>query len=230
MALFPISLGVRRSADAERPSKNSHLKSQLEKTLRRDDFCCRFCGFRAEQYQRVVPYKEAGNPPLATACSFCELCFALEQAGLTGAGTLIWLPEIGQAELHHIMRAVYIARAAKGELAAAASRTFEALMARRAEAKKRLGSDDPLLLATVMHESLTDEEYSNINARIEGIRLLPLDKRLVRTRKGDINQFPQMVKYWMSPEGPFAECPVGQWIELFKKVPPAGEQSGKQGN
>jgi len=221
LPLLPLTLGIQRVPDAGKAaSKQVHLKTQAEKTLRRDDFTCRFCGFRAEQYQRVVPY-EGEDPPFVTACSFCELCMMLDRAGLTGAGTLIWLPEIGQSELHHIMRAVYVARAAKNELADAAARTLEALTARRADAKKRLGSDDPLLLATAMHESLTDEEYSQATARLEGIRLLPLEKRLVRTHKGDINQFPQMVKYWCSPGGPYARLPVQQWAELFKMITPA---------
>jgi len=218
LALFPIALGVRRKPDAGRSvSETARLdKKQAEKTLRRDDFTCRFCGFRAEQYQRIIPYEEAGNPPFATACGFCEQCMVLDRTGLLGSGALIWLPEISQADLHHVMRAIYIASAARGGLAAAATRALDALMARRAEAKKRLGSDDPLLLATVMHESLTDRDYEKTVGKLEGVRLLPLDKHLVRTHKGDINQFPQMVKFWYSPAGPYARLPVEQWTDLFK--------------
>lgn len=190
----------------------------MEKTLRRDDFTCRFCGFRSEQYQRVVPWEGAGDPPFATACHFCEQCVMLERAGLMGAGALVWLPEISQAELNHILRAIYVARAGKTELAPAATRAFDALMARRTDAKKRLGSDDPLLLATVMHESLTDDEYESAAQKLEGVRLLPFDKHLVRTQKGDINQFPQIVKYWRSASGPYAQLPVEQWAEMFKAL------------
>lgn len=141
----------------------------------------------------------------------------LDRTGLSGAGILIWLPEISQTQLHHVMRAVYIARVTKkGDLSAAATRTADALMARRAEAKKRLGSDDPLLLATVMQESLTDDEYEATIEKINGIRLFPLDKHLVRTAHGDVNQFPQMVKFWSSETGPYAKLPTDQWADLFK--------------
>jgi len=148
----------------------------------------------------------------------------LDRAGLAGGGILIWLPEISQAQLNHIARAIYVARAAKGELATAATRAFDALIVRRSDAKKRLGSDDPLLLATVMHESLTDEEYEAASVKLEGIRFLPFDKHFVRTAKGDVNQFPQLVKYWRSPQGPYARLPVEQWVDLFKTAttPAAG--------
>ena len=142
----------------------------------------------------------------------------LDRTGLSGTGILIWLPEISQIRLNHIMRAIYVARAAKGEFTAAANRAADTLMARRADAKKRLGGDDPLLLATVMHEQLTDEEYENVAEKLDGIRLFPLDKHMVRTAKGDVNQFPQVVKFWCSPKGPYGRLPADQWKDLFKEA------------
>ncbi len=146
----------------------------------------------------------------------------LDRTGLAGAAALIWLPELSQAELNHVARAIYVARASKSNLTASATRALDALMARRADAKKRIGSDDPLLLATVIHESLGKEEYDGVASKLDGIRLLPLEKHLVRTPKGDVNQFQQMVKYWCSPAGPYARLPVEQWADLFKAAAPAG--------
>ena len=220
MDLFPLTLGVRPTSDAGK-TDTTHLKSLAEKTLKRDNFTCRFCGFRAKQYQRVIPYPKAGDPPFATACTFCEQCVSLERAGITGAGLLIWLPEIGQAELNHIVRAIYVARAAHDKddaIADLATRALDAITNRRAEAKKRLRSDDPLLLATIMHESLSDEERGQAVAKLEGVRLLPAEKHMVRTAKGDINHFPQIVHYWLSAEGPFAQYPVASWTEKFKNA------------
>jgi intracellular multiplication protein IcmJ len=227
LALFPITLGIGRTSSAESLSSSAQRldKKKAEKTLKRDKYTCRFCGFHSEQFQRIVYCKEAGDPPFATACGFCELCLTLDRTGLANAGILVWLPEIGQAELHHIMRAIYIAKAGTGEIVAAGARALDALMARRSDAKKRLGTDDPLLLATVMHESLTDEEYENTSRKIDGIRLLPLDKHLVRTPKGNINQFPQMIKYWQSPPGPYGKIPLQEWTNLFKAMTPAVGQA-----
>jgi len=190
-------------------------KSEAEKILKRDDFTCRFCGFRAVQYQRIVPTSDG----LVTACGFCEQVVSLERAGLMGGGYLIWLPEITQAELNHIARAIYVARAdATGETADLATRALDALMSRRTEAKKRLGTDDPLALATVLHENLTDAEAAGASAKLDGVRLLPLDKHMVRGKNGDINGFPQIVRFWRSAQGPFADLPTTAWRDLFAKA------------
>jgi len=219
VTFLPIILGISTSSDAEK-GRSPPQKSIVEKVLKRDDFSCRFCGFRAKQYQRVIPYPDAGDPPFATACTFCEQCLMLERAGITGAGILIWLPEIAQAELNHILRAIYVARADKKSptMATQATRALDALTARRSEAKKRLGSDDPLLLATIMHEALNDDERAQTAARIDGIRLLPAEKHVVRTSKGDVNHFPQIVTYWLSKDGPFGQHPVEGWDEMFKNA------------
>lgn len=194
------------------------MKANIVKAHRRDDDCCRFCGFKSKQFQRVIPFAEAGDPPLATVCTFCDLVLNLERAGMTGSSLLIWLPEINQIDLNHLARAIYVARAAKGPMAALATRALDALTARRAEAKKRLGSDDPLLLATIMREQLDGEEMQKAVAKLDGIRLLPSEKYLVRGPKGDANQLPTMVRYWTSSGGPFASLPVDSWHDNFKKA------------
>lgn len=199
-----------KGGSSKPPSKN-----EAEKILNRDDFSCRFCGFRAVQYQRLAPTAEG----FVTACGFCEQVTALERTGLAGGGVLIWLPEISQTDLHHITRAIYIARADDEDpLAAVAARALDALMARRTEAKKRLGSDDPLVLATVLLENLDDKEYKKAIPKLDGIRLMPLDKHMVRGKKGDINNFPQMIKFWRSAQGPFGQTPTSAWQDLFAKL------------
>ena len=215
MSFLPLTLGIGQAPGVGGGGLKPLSKSKSEDVLRRDDFSCRFCGFRAVQYQRIVPF-EGGY---LTACSFCEQAMDLERAGMMGCGVLIWLPEITQAELNHIARAIYVARADEmGDTADAASRALDALMARRTEAKKRLGSDDPMLLATVLHENLTGAERAEAVRKLEGVRLMPLDKHMVRGRNGDTNGFPQIVKFWRSPSGPFASAPTGGWQALFAKI------------
>jgi len=232
VVLFPIVLGVRPKPGAEN-SGSSSKKTTVEKTLRRDDFTCRFCGFHSQQYQHVIACGDAGAPPFATVCTFCEQCMQLERTGITGAGLLIWLPEIQQADLNHLARAIYVARVVGqeiGNLAALATRALDALTARRAEAKKRLGSDDPLLLATVMHESLSPKERVDAAAKLDGVRLLPAEKHIIHSAKGDVNNFPEMIRYWCSPQGPYGTVPINTWSDLFKKASagavPAGQNAG----
>jgi len=212
---LPLYPGVRRTSDAGKGPKASLSKSEAEKILRQDDFACRFCGFRAKQFQRIVPDPSGKSGAFVTACGFCEQCLYLERAGLMSVGILIWLPEMSQAELNHMLRAIYVAKAAEGAIADAAARALDALMARRAEAKKRLSSDDPMVLATVLHENLSDKDYAAAKEKLEGIRLLSFDKHMVRTKNGDINQFPQIVTFWLSPDGPFSQTPVESWGKLL---------------
>ena len=136
MSFLPLTLGVGRSSGAGSGGSKPPSKSEAEKILKRDDFTCRFCGFRAVQYQRIVPTSNG----FVTSCSFCEQVTALDRAGIMGGGVLIWLPEITQAELNHIARAIYVARAdGKGAMEPVATRALDALMSRRVEAKKTLG-------------------------------------------------------------------------------------------
>ena len=215
MSFLPLTLGVGHQPGAGGGGSKPSSKPNAEKILSRDDFTCRFCGFRAVQYQRVVPYE--GDH--VTACSFCEMALSLERAGMMGGGVLIWLPEITQAELNHIARAIYVARAEEdSEMAEAATRALDALMTRRVEAKKRLGSDDPLLLATALHENIPAKDHAKAIAKLDGVRLMPLDKHMVRVRGGDVNGFPALLKFWRSARGPFAQLPLGEWRNLFAKV------------
>jgi hypothetical protein len=217
--LLPITLGVRSGSDAGGSSFSGSAKIPTEKVLRRDNDACRFCGFTSKKFQRVIPCPSAGTPPFATICTFCEQSVILERAAITGAGLLIWLPEIPQNILNNIARAAYIARSdkkAEPDMAALASRTIDALSARRAEAKKRLGIDDPIHLATLLYESLNDDERDVAVRKLDGIRVLPTEKHWVRGASGDMNQFAVMARYWRSPEGPYAKIPVTQWVDMFK--------------
>jgi len=222
LSLLPLSLGVRRKPEAGGAvfRNRSKLKSLTEKALWRDDNTCRCCGFQSRKYQRVISPGDEQNTDdsLITVCPFCEQCFMLDRAGMTGSGVLIWLPEITQAELHHLMRAIYMVRDTEHPLAATARRIQDSLMARRTEAKKRLGSDDPLLLATVLRESLTDKEYAAREPKLKGVRLLPLDRLIMRDRTGDRNYFDRVINYWRSPEGPFGSFSPDKWKSLFDSV------------
>ena len=214
MSFLPLTLGVGRPSGIGGALKPP-TKAEAAALLKRDDFTCRFCGFRATQFQRLVPTKEG----YVTACGFCEQVLSLERAGLMGGGVLIWLPEITQVQLNHIARAIYVARADEGSaMADVATRALDALMLRRTDAKKRLGSDDPLLLATIMHENLNDAERDAVAEKLGGIRLMPLDKYIVRTKTGDTNGFPRILKFWRSPEGPFGALPTGEWQALLTKI------------
>src|SRR5262249_9536517 len=148
--------------DKRRALSKAQISKLLQATLQKDAYTCRYCGFTSRQFQKAIPKDWGMSDPregeLVTACLFCEQCFALETVANMVSGALIWLPEITQAELNHMTRAIYVMRAA-GESApenirASADRAFEILFNRRGEAKRRIGTDDPSVLAAALLESL----------------------------------------------------------------------------
>lgn len=230
MALLPIILSVRRVISAKStngtrkvvPTVPAKIKAAV---LKRDANKCQYCGFVSPKHQtvRVKSDNLAGSTKTAdyvTCCLFCEQCFALEVAGVSGSGVLVWLPEMPQAQINNICRAAYVARTMGGQLAEAAQTALDAIMVRRYEARKRLGTDDPLVLATVLSDVVSDAEYAKRAKKLNGMRLMPLDKRVVRRRGKEENLFPEMLAYWKSSSGPFAKFPPGKWIETFKQFAP----------
>ena len=117
MKLLAITLTARRGNWARFKARRSNESfMQLEsKILARDQNTCRFCGFSSEKYQVVVNKNHDYSPGqstasnLATACLFCAQCFFLDSIGHDNAwgGTLIFLPEISQADLNHFCRVLF---------------------------------------------------------------------------------------------------------------------------
>ena len=192
------------------------------KILERDNHTCRFCGFQSQKYQEVAFLNGNGDDArpdnLATACIYCHQCFDLEKTSQMNSGVLIWLPEIEQAELNNIARALYVARISQGTMADAARAGIDSLMQRREEAKARLATDDPFFLATVLRDFLGPKHYAARVQKLDGVRLLPLDRRNISEGELKFNQFPQILAYWRSKDGPFGGSPPSQWKTLYAKM------------
>jgi intracellular multiplication protein IcmJ len=220
MKTQPVVLGVLRSAGmGAHPPLPVDLR---QKIFERDDHTCRYCGFRALKYQEVQPVNGMADDlrpeNLATACIFCHQCFNLDRVGQMRSGVLIWLPEVSQVDLHHIARAVYVARVSQVPASEASKRILEILMRRREEVKRRLGSEDPQLLSLVFREYLTARHYGLREKKLEGVRLFPLDRRIIREADLEFNQFPQILAYWRSKDGPFGSRMPQQWLDMHRDI------------
>jgi intracellular multiplication protein IcmJ len=223
MAYLRITPGIGVLSDAGRVLSvdawkvSDDLKNRV---LTRDDYTCRYCGFQSRKYQEVNFVGKDNTQDIkpdnyATACIFCHQCFHLERIDRMQSGAVIWLPEIGQAALHHICRAIYVARISRGPMADAARDAMEALLARKEEAVSRLGTDSPKILSTILQDFLEDSEYKARPHKLKGFRILPLDRRIIKEGDLEFNQFPQVLAFWRSKEGPFGELPPRSWAELF---------------
>lgn len=228
MSLLPLTLGVRRVPRAKEAGENGRRKTLSasewprlrSQVLARDDYTCQYCGFRSRKFQHVhFKRGEMADPVaknLTTACIFCEQCHEIESVQNMLSGLLIWLPEMSQVDLHHLCRALYVARVHEDHPYAARAQTvLDQLLARRQEAKRRLGIDDPMMLAIAMTEYLSDEDYAARTERLDGIRLLPLPRRIAFSQRGEYDQFPDILQYWVSKEGPFGRTKIDAWEKFF---------------
>jgi intracellular multiplication protein IcmJ len=226
MRQYPLSLSVKRpnwsanTGSSRAPVAN--LEEASQKIFKRDDHTCQCCGFRAEKYQEILHIngdnRDWRGENVLTVCLFCAQCFDLMKTGQQRAGMLVWMPELSQSALHHVMRALYVARVTTGGLAETARATYERLLKRGEEAKKRLGSSDPEALAIVLRDFLNVKQYADAQERLSGIRLLPLDRRMVTDGDLEYNQFPQILAYWRSKRGPFGELPANEWVSKFSDL------------
>jgi intracellular multiplication protein IcmJ len=130
----------------------------------------------------------------------------------------VWLPEISQGDLHHIARAIFVARISQGPVAEAARRALDVLMKRREDARGRLGTDDPFILASVLKDYISNKAYDLRAQKLDGIRLLPLDRRVIKEADLEFNQFPQILAYWRSKDGPFGGMAPKSWLLLYQKA------------
>ncbi len=237
MGLLPISLGIPRQKLEAKKTKggagNSGSTSSAgggldiskevkQKVLLRDDHVCQCCGFKSKKYQEAQFVNGASSgfseDDLVTTCIFCNQCFNLDKVSSMRSGVLLWLPEIKQADLHHIARAIYVARISQGPIADAARKALDALMARREAVRSRIGTDDPYILATVLKDYLTDSHYNNRDKKIEGVRLFPLDRRIIKESDLEFNQFPQILAYWRSKDGPFGGKTPQKWFDIYHQI------------
>lgn len=230
MAFLPITLGLAEplgkaggatagSSAVAGVDVSDELRTQV---FERDNHTCQYCGFVSRKYQVVRVKNEQAKPDsadnLVTSCIFCDQCFALDRVASMKSGVLIWLPEIDQAMLHHIARAIYVARISQGAVADTARRALEVITQRREEAKNRIKTDDPAVMSMVMRSYIDPRAYKNRGDKLEGVRLFPLDRRIISEGDLEFNQFPQILAYWRSKDGPFGAYQPAQWLEDFKNL------------
>jgi intracellular multiplication protein IcmJ len=228
MNLIPLTLGIERPEPSKKPKSapvvgNGKLTKEIkDKIFARDDNTCQCCGFVSEKYQEIHfknhNHSDLSDANMATTCMFCHQCFNIEKVGAMSSGTLLWLPEIDQAQLHHIARAIYVARISQGPAAEAARRAIDVLMTRREEVKNRIGTDNPEILAQVLRDYLGPKHYASRLKKLDGVRLFPLDRRKIKEADLEFNQFPQILAYWRSKKGPFGGKVPASWVEVYQDL------------
>ncbi|MCP5015689.1 MAG: hypothetical protein GY938_10530 [Ketobacter sp.] len=206
-------------------------------TFRRDGNVCQSCGFYAEKHQNTLPIEGRTRDldDLITLCNFCHQCFRIDQVSIMRSGVLVYLPEIAQADLHHVARDAYRARITQNEYAGAAQGWLNLITNmsnpenRREAAIQRIGTDDPYQLTAKLKNARSPQKLTDLQEALKGIRLLPLDRHIAKEEDLEFNKFPQILAFWRSKAGPYANSLEFPWlvcaIEALGGTPPEVESS-----
>lgn len=184
MKLLPIVITAKRgnwSRFRARRSNKSFLKLE-QQIFKRDNDTCLYCGFTSVRYQVVVNIDQdysAGNSKnsnLATACVFCAQCFFLDALGHENnwGGTLIYLPEISQADLNHFCRVLFASMLRDAPYKGKLQTVYLSLKDRENVVNETFGpnSSDPYVFGqTLIDSNLSKEELQH--PMLQQLRLLP---------------------------------------------------------
>jgi intracellular multiplication protein IcmJ len=159
---------------------DERFKSFELKVLQRDRYTCQFCGFQARLFQDVVnlDHNFANNKlsNLVTACCFCTQCFFIESVGVGGygGGTLVYLPELSQAELNSLCHVLFCAITNDTGYKSSAQNIYRSFKFRSqlVEEKYGEGTSDPSIFGQLIIDSgLTPGDVTE--KLFKNIRLLP---------------------------------------------------------
>lgn len=151
-----------------------------ERVWVRDNHTCQFCGFQAKQYQEVINldhnFRHNKLSNLVTACCFCTQCFFLEAVGQGdyGGGTLVYLPEISQAELNALCHVLFCAIANATDYRADSQNIYRNLKLRSKAVEEKLGESmsDPSTVGQMLANVRADPKEP-MPAWLTDLRLLP---------------------------------------------------------
>ena len=194
MSLLPIHLTAERGNWQlfKARKNNSRFLAFEQKVLKRDDYTCRYCGFKSLEYQTVVNhdqnYKNNKANNLVTTCPFCFQCFfldALVNPNL-GGGYIIYLPEISQADLNNFCRVLFSCLLKNAPYKGKLQTTYLSFKDRSKPIEETFGpgSSNPAIFGqTIIDSSLSKKDLSH--PILTQLRLLPERKF-----------FEQQILYW----------------------------------
>lgn len=183
MATLPLDLRAQPAAWRIFTKRKADPRFQkfAEKVWQRDDHTCQYCGFQATKFQEVLNkdnnFRNAKLSNLVTACCFCAQTQFLESINYNdyGGGTVIYLPQMTQAELNGLCHVLFCAIANATSYRADAQALYRSLKFRAQIVEQTLGEgmSNPARLGQVLVDAPI-KNRSEVSARmIKDLRLLP---------------------------------------------------------
>lgn len=182
------------------------------KVVERDQGVCHYCSFQSEKHNEVINvdgnYRNNTLDNMALACPFCIQCCFLEMVGVSlGDGVLIYLPELGQADLNGLAHALFAAICNQTEQADTARKLYDHLKLRARLVTEHLGEGmkKPSMLAQMILDTPSEDPKQVEKTILEPLRLLP-----------SLSHFMPKVESW-SQEA-FAQLqPIDDMLDYFSQ-------------
>lgn len=177
---------------------NKTFQTLAKKVWTRDKYTCQFCGFQANKFQEVINlnqnYRDNQLANLKTACCFCAQCTFIESVGEQGygGGTLIYFPEVSQAELNAMCHVFFFTVASNSAHKDAAQSILQTIRLRAGVVDKLLGEgmSDPAALGQLLLDYTSARPDPEITKMLSKLRLLPSRGR-----------FSKQIEYWVKQAG-----------------------------
>lgn len=173
------------SAPVQHGSKWDKSKITLKfrnDVLLRDKYTCQTCGWFDKEFLEIHHINDDhSNFKMSNLEAICPLCHMVHHpslASLSGAGHLIWLPEMSQIQLNLLMfHIISIERAGSSHpwnnVAKAINGLFEV---RRVFFENQIGKSDPAILGQIIL-NMSEEDYKEKKESLKPIKLLALPAR-----------------------------------------------------
>ncbi|MEM9477042.1 MAG: type IV secretion protein DotN [Pseudomonadota bacterium] len=169
---------------------------------------CRGCGFKSRKYQEVLaPNGQVwALDQMQVVCIFCAGVKCIDLVAPQRSGVALYLPEWSQKKLVVVAKAIYVARISQGPIADQARELLDLFMHRRRRAEKIVGGE-ATANALLQHQRAMGPD----DVEAGGLRVWPLDRRIIKEADLEFNQFPQILAYWRSKDGPFGSIAPPTW-------------------
>ena len=160
--------------------RNKRFLEIQQKVFVRDESTCQYCSLQTDKYLWVVntdqDYANNHVNNLATACSFCAQCFFIDCIGQNNrmGGTVIYLPEVSQADLNHFCRVLFTSMLRDAPYKGKLQSTFMSLLDRTKVVEEVFGPESSQ--ANTLGQALIDSSLSAEQLRhplMKNLRILP---------------------------------------------------------
>jgi intracellular multiplication protein IcmJ len=111
--VFGVKRKFWRKDDDHADIKDAGFTKVRAEVFQRDNYTCRFCGFKAAKYQEIhhIDDNHQNNDPqnLLTVCNLCHQVHHLGMCAMRNGGFIAAIPELTQTEVNNIVRAIHVA-------------------------------------------------------------------------------------------------------------------------